>query len=776
MSQGFEKVHSFRIRNRIGLGSVGAGYVLLVGVASIAGGRQAEPNADQARRFDRQVAPLLARRCLECHNASQKQGGLDLTQASAVLSGDSRSAVIAPGNPEASRLWKRVAANQMPPKHPLSAGEKRILKEWIASGAGWGNSPIDPFRYTSDRRAGYDWWSLQPVTAPRLPEVKRKKWPGNPVDRFILAKLEAADLSPSPPADRVTLIRRVTYDVIGLPPTPEEVLSFVKDRKPDAYERLVDRLLASPHYGERWARHWLDVIRFGESQGFERNKLRPNAWKYRDWVVEAFNSDLSYDEFVRSQIAGDVLHPNDPLAVVASGFLVMGPYDLTAYTDGTQSMRAAAREEELEGLVGTTAQTFLGLTVNCARCHDHKFDPISQKEYYRIAAALGGTYHGEERESQSPAGKPQTEQERQALQAQIVALRKQQGTELEIARLESRARLLAGGPAHVSVPKEPGVFHVLARGDFRQQGEAVAPSGLTVLSGLSPDWGLKADAPEGERRKALAVWLTQPKNPLTARVIVNRLWAYHFGAGLVPTPNDFGFNGGRPSHPALLDWLAGELVRGGWKLKRLHRLMLLSQTYRQASRPVPAALKKDAENRLLWRINPRRLDAEAVRDSVLAVSGELNPQIGGPGFRDWTVKSQGNNEIYTLFDAVGPEFNRRTLYRMVVRAGTHPLLDALDCPDPSVATPRRTVTTTPLQALSLLNNAFMERNARKWAERMQCEVTKDTPGQIARAYRLAFGREATSEEIRYGTRFAAQYGLDQFCLVLFNTNEFLYVD
>jgi hypothetical protein len=246
--------------------------------------------------------------------------------------------------------------------------------------------------------------------------------------------------------------------------------------------------------------------------------------------------------------------------------------------------------------------------------------------------------------------------------------------------------------------------------------------------------------------------------------------------GLVPTPSDFGFNGGRPSHPELLDYLAGELVRGGWKLKRLHRMMLLSSTYRQASRSVPTALKKDAENRLLWRMNPRRLDAEAVRDGVLAVSGELNTAIGGPGFRDWTVKSQGNNEIYTVFDAVGPEFNRRTLYRMVVRAGTSPLLDVLDCPDPSVATPRRTVTTTPLQALSLLNNAFMERNAEKWAERLRREAEKDVPGQIARAYRLAFGRDATSEEIQFGVRFAAQHGLNQFCLVLFNTNEFLYVD
>jgi hypothetical protein len=316
----------------------------------------------------------------------------------------------------------------------------------------------------------------------------------------------------------------------------------------------------------------------------------------------------------------------------------------------------------------------------------------------------------------------------------------------------------------------------MARGDFRQKREPVTPSGIAAVAGISADWGLKPEAPEGERRKALAAWVIDPKNPLTARVIANRLWTYHFGAGLVPTPSDFGFNGGRPSHPELLDWLASELARGGWRLKRLHRLILLSATYRQASRPVAVARKKDVENRLLWRQNLRRLEAEALRDAVLSVSGEMDRTLGGPGFRDWTVKSQGNNEIYTVSDAVGPEFNRRALYRMVVRAGTLPLLDVLDCPDPSVATARRTVTTTPLQALSLLNSPFMERSAGKWAERLEREAPDDRPGQVRRAYRLAFGREATADEVRLGERFAAKHGLAQLCLVLLNANEFLYVD
>jgi hypothetical protein len=762
----------------------------------------------QGPGFDTQVAPLLAGRCVECHNPTTKQGGLDLTRAASVRTGGGRGPAAVPGKPDASWLWKRVAADQMPPKHPLTTAEKKILKDWIAGGATWGTDPIDPFKFSSKRRAGYDWWSLQPVKKPALPAVKRQSWAVNPIDRFVLARLEANGLQPSPPADRVALVRRLYFDLLGLPPRPEEVEAFVNNRDPHAYEYLVDRLLASPHYGERWARHWLDVVRFAETQGFERNKLRPNAWKYRDWVVEALNSDLPYDEFVRQQVAGDVLHPDDPLAVIASGMLVMGPYDLTSYTTGTAMMRAAAREEELEGLVGTVTQTFLGLTVNCARCHDHKFDPIPAREYYRIAAALAGTYHGDGRESLSEAGKVSATAERDRITKEIAGL-KERGADstAEIGRLEARSRLLAGGPAHVSLPKDPGVVHILARGDFREKREVVAPGGIAALAGFSAEWGVKQDAPEPDRRKALAAWLTDPANPLTARVMVNRIWGYHFGAGLVQTPSDFGFNGGLPSHPELLDYLAASFAAEGakegkrdgasparalsstlnpsvapsaprgmrWSIKQLHRLILTSNTYKQASRPTPAGMKRDADNRLLWRQNPRRLEAEAVRDSVLAVSGELNPTFGGPGYRDWKVTSQGDNEIYNLVDSVGPEFNRRSLYRTVVRAGTLPLLDVFDCPDPSVATARRTATTTPLQALSLLNNAFTERNAAKWADRLKA-ADPDAGKQTMLAYRQAFGRAPDEEELGISRELITRHGLSHFCLVLLNTNEFLYVD
>ena len=425
-----------------------------------------------------------------------------------------------------------------------------------------------PAQTGGQRRAGRDWWSLQPLRPVAVPSVDDARRPINPIDHFILHRLKKENLAPAPVADRRTLIRRLSFDLVGLPPTPHEVETFLNDTSPGAYERLVDQLLDSPHYGERWARHWLDIVRYGESQGFERNKFRPSAWKYRDFVVEAFNSDMPYDQFVRWQIAGDVLQPDDPLAVIASGFLAMGPYDLTAYNNGTPPMRAFAREEELEGLVATVGQAFLGLTVNCARCHNHKFDPISQKEFYQFSAALGGTYQADEREVLTDKGRPIAQKRVAVLRREIESLAAQEKsadnwTKPSLAAkrycLESVARLLQGGPVHAPRPKQPGPWHVLARGDYRQPRDVVGPGGIAALSAVSADWRLSKDAPEAERRKSLAQWMADPHNPLTPRVIVNRLWAHHFGAGLVRTPSDFGLQGGLPSHPELLDcW------RGNW--------------------------------------------------------------------------------------------------------------------------------------------------------------------------------------------------------------------
>jgi hypothetical protein len=507
---------------------------------------------------------------------------------------------------------------------------------------------------------------------------------------------------------------------------------------------------------------------------------------------------MPYDQFIRWQIAGDVLQPDDPLAVIASGFLALGPYDLTAYNNGTLDMRAFAREEELEGLVATVGQTFMGLTINCARCHDHKFDPISQKEFYQFSAALGGTYHGDERESLSATGKSSVEKRIAELVREADALKAKEASADEDARrvlagqrsrLESVMRLLKGGPVHTTVPKQPGAWHILARGDFRKAGAVVTPRGITAISGVSSDWQLEDKAPEAERRKALAKWIADVNNPLTARVIVNRLWGYHFGQALVRTPSDFGFQGGLPSHPELLDWLANQLVHAGssassgglrprlaWTLKGIQRLIVTSATYRQSSRTVAKAAEVDAENRLVWRRPAQRLEAEAFRDAVLMVSGEIDLRIGGPGYKDFKVSSAGNNETYTVFDAVGGEFNRRSLYRTSVRTGTSPLLDMLDCPDPSVATPKRSVTTTPLQALALLNDKFMEYYAERIAARLKREAPNSIPAQLRRAYALAFARQPADDELALGESFVTKHGLMQFCMVLLNSNEFLYID
>ena len=752
-------------------------------------------SAAAADSLESNAAALVARHCVECHNGSDKKGGLDLTRRAGALAGGDRGAALVPNNTGESLLLKRIEAGEMPPQErtPLTEEERKQLRQWIAAGAKWASDPIDPFRYTTERRAGYDWWSLQPLRKIDPPSVSDAKWPVNDIDRFILARLERAGLHPAPEADRRTLIRRLSFDLLGLPPDPAEVEAFVSDADPRAYEKLVDRLLDSPHYGERWARHWLDIVRYGESQGFERNKLRPNAWRYRDWVVEAFNSDLPYDNFIRWQIAGDVLKPDDPLAVLASGFLAMGPYDLTAYNNGTADMRAFAREEELEGLVATVSQAFLGLTINCARCHDHKFDPITQREFYQFSAAVGGIFQGAERESLSEKGKPAAKERIEKLRAELGSLPDGDPKRL---RLESVIRLLEGGPAHLPVPQQPNAWRILARGDYRQPGEVVSPRGIAAVSAVSPDWKLAADAPEAERRKALANWLADPQNPLTPRVIVNRLWGHHFGAGLVPMPSDFGFQGGTPSHPELLDALAWPLLHpaegNAWSLKRIQRLIVTSATYKQGSGVrvqgsggddsdnLQSAIRNpqsiDADNRLHWRHTRQRLDAETFRDTVLAVSGELDRRLGGPSYRDWTVSSAGDNERYTVLDAIGGEFNCRTLYRSWLRAGTSPLLDLFDCPDPSVATPRRSVTTTPLQALAQLNDKFMEHYAERFAERLKREAKDDATAQIRRAYALAFSRPPTEEESALGQKFASDHGLAQFCLVLFNASEFMYVD
>ena len=711
--------------------------------------------------FQKQVAPIIAKRCLECHSSSNAEGGLDLAQKTLALKGGESGKAIEAGDPANSLLWQMIEDNSMPKdRPPLSDEEKQTIREWLVAGAEWSVELLDPFDYSDDKRGGYDWWSLQSVARPEVPAAIDSYNPANPIDRFVQAELQKVGLQQAPIADARTLLRRLYFDLIGLPPSPEEVRAFAEDPSLEAYSQVVERLLNSPQYGERWARHWLDVVRFGETQGYERNLIRENAWQYRDWVIRAFNDDLPYDDFVRYQIAGDVLKPDDFDAVIATGYHVCGTWDQVGHTEGSETMRVAARWDHIEDLVGTLGQGFLGLTINCARCHSHKFDPISHKDYYQVAAAL--------------AGVTQEKEERAGLK-----LNRSGSIEAEFK-----------GKAHVIVPKQPPVFHVLARGDMRKPLEEVAPRGLDALArtGLSADFGLAKDAPEDQRRLKLAEWIADAKNPLTRRVIVNRIWHYHFGRGIVDTPSDFGFNGGRPSHPELLDWLASELLEPSyqatstevlkpWSLKHLHRLIVLSTSYRQASLASNAkANELDAEDRLLWRFSSRRLEGEAVRDATLFVAGALNPQVGGPSFRDMQFNMKANSEFTDPTGEFSDAVNRRTIYRLWARSGANPMLQSLDCPDPSVAAPQRSKTITPLQALSMLNNVTMEKCAQRMAERLNRDAGDEVVKQVDRAYWLTMSRSPTDQELALSREFIEAAGLAQFCLVLLNTNEFLTVN
>jgi Protein of unknown function (DUF1553)/Protein of unknown function (DUF1549) len=603
--------------------------------------------------------------------------------------------------------------------------------------AGLAGNLVSAVSAQETHRAGTDWWSLQKIVRPEAPTVKQREWVRNPIDAFVLAKLEAKVLSPAIPADRKTWARRVTFDLTGLPPTPKEIDDFVNDRSVDAFDKLVDRLLASPAYGERWGRHWLDAVRFSESHGFEYDRLRENAWHYRDYVIKAFNDDKPYALFVQEQIAGDVLTPVTKDGITATGFLVAGPWDQAGHGSASPTVRGRAREDELEEMLGTVGQTFLGLTVNCARCHDHKFDPLLARDYYRLKAVFEGVYHGDR-------------------------------------TLTTRDEAPAEVKTFAAVIQKPGPTYLLKRGDLEMKAELVTAGPPPSVKGPPADFNLAADAAEGEGRRQFAAWVVHHDNPLVWRVMANRVWQHHFGQGIVRTPNDFGFNGDRPTHPELLDWLAFTFREQGGSIKKLHRLIVLSAAYRQSAAFNPQAAEVDADNRLLWRFAPRRLEAEAVRDAMLSVSGRLNPQMGGPSFRPFKI-SLFNSAFYHLLEIDSAEFNRRSIYRMNVNSARDPVLETLDCPDPSVKTPQRATTTTPLQALALMNNSFIQRQAIAFADRIRKEAGDTLEAQIDLAYRLAFGRLATKNERQHASEVAKEHGMRAVCWAILNSSEFVYI-
>ena len=1091
--------------------------------------------AQGAPEFDREVAPLLARRCLECHSGGEPEGGLKLSERTAALAGGDSGAAISPGNSAESLLWQRVSQGEMPPTKPLPEEEQRVIKEWIDTGAEWGTDPIDPFRYSTEKRAGLDWWSLQPIVRPRVPQVSAGFDVRMPVDAFIAARLDAAGLTASPSADRTTLIRRLYLDVLGLPPSPEEMDAFMADDAPDAWERLVERVLASPHYGERWARHWLDVVRFAESHGFETNVERPYAYHYRDYVIRSFNSDKPYDEFMFEQLAGDAAGVD-----AATGFIVGGAYDRVKGLDPLLGLMQ--RQDELTDMVNTPGTAFLGLTLGCARCHNHKFDPVTQGDFYSLQAVFAGVQHddrrvarglsayehervteltheqaelsaelqrlvphpvsrdtliiddedasrvelladiaghgvnpngsgrGEARDAGGPGRVPNVsggrytwwkpapgtdvcayrpgragefrvwlswgcgwtthttdaqyvldydgrvetrddqgviavvEQQRfadgsgdvpgrplwsglrdagvhefgvdtrlilrcgesgTAITADVIvvedspaalsqpALRPpvmptgneerfapvrakavrftvhatNSGTEPCLDELEiwthptvdhpaenvalatRRARassssdyvgnskhrlehindgqygndrswisgepgrgwvqvdlaepvvidrivwqrdlqgqfldrtpvdyeiavadesdgsdsqwlIVAGssGRAPVGAPggaeaytmaalpadagdrareqfgrlndietelaalrepvtmyagrfEQPGPTQRLYRGDPLAPREVVVPAVLSALRERVAAPQLESDASEQARRVALARWLTDPAHPLPARVMVNRLWQQHFGRGIVATPSDFGAMGARPTHPELLDWLAAELNESGWSLKQIHRLILNSATYRQSSAPRAECLTADAGTSLLWRFPPRRVEAEVIRDSILAVSGNLEPDMYGPGFmlfhpndnysRNWIAK-----------DEFGPGEFRRMIYALKLRMKDDAVFSAFDCPDAGQIMPARPRSTTPIQALNLLNSPFVAEQAEALAARLRRDVGDDPERQVDRLFRLAFGRGPDVEEAEGARELVAAQGLAALARGVFNANEFLFL-
>ena len=572
---------------------------------------------------------------------------------------------------------------------------------------------------------GSGWWSFDPVREVGVPSVGSGANPANPIDAFILQRLKKEGISPAKPALPAVLARRLHYDLLGLPPPPGVIDAFVRDPSPAAYGELVDSLLASPHYGERWARHWLDVARYGESNGFEYNEARRNAWPYRDWVIKALNDDLPYDEFARMQLAGDVLKPGREGAA-AVGFLVAGTHNTVL--GSSDRMKRQARQDELEEIVGTVTQGFLGLTVHCARCHDHKTDPISNREYYRVAAALSGVHHG--------------------VQHGMFSVR--------------------------SV--NPGAMRIHRRGSAGDLGAEVAPGGVAALQGVNAEFKLAIKSGDAERRRAFADWVTSPDNPLFARVIVNRVWHYHFGRGIVETPSDFGAGGGRPTYPDLLDWLAGWFRKNGYRLKALHRLILTSETWRQSSASRPEALAIDSGNSLLWRFAPRRIEAEVLRDSILQVAGVLNTRRGGPGYEDVREQHFNAGRYYHPIEVAGEKFNRRTIYRFSPRGARDALLDTFDCPDPSSTSPRRAVTTTPLQALSLSNNRFVWRMAETCAGRLRKEAGAEVDSRVVLAWRLCLGRSPGEGESSRARRLVEKNGLESLCRVLFNASEFTLIE
>jgi mono/diheme cytochrome c family protein len=832
-------------------------------------GRQQTPAAAPeagAEELAKQVYAIFKQQCFECHGEA-RDGGLDLRTDAGLQKGGGGGKVVVAHDPRASRLYRAVMHDgdlQMPEggeKLPQAAID--TIRRWIEAGASLASVPEansatagpsaeelakrEERPITDEER---DYWAFQTAKRPAVPKVTRAGWTSNPIDAFLLSAMEAKKLTPVAPADRRTLVRRLYLDVLGLPPSPAEIDAFVNDRAPDAWERLVDRVLASPHYGERWARHWMDLARYADSEGFEFDRDRPEMYRYRDYLINAFNDDKPYDEFVKEQLAGDeYAHgmapgPERDEKMIATGFLRLGPSG------------GGTRLDALDDLVTVTTLTFTGMTVGCARCHNHKFDPIPQKDYYRIQSIFYST-----QQVDYPLVPPDVvaanQKETQRIEALIRPLRAkktalekpyhQQIVEREVAKLPEYMQVAWRTPAekrtpaqklnavqiestlaigslrklvleeHVVAlmpddvkaqhaelkkqidaledqkpPRTPSaraigergrvsqVSHFLHRGSQDARGSVMTPGVLSVTR--TNDWTFPEpplDARSSWRRRGFAEWLVSPENPLTARVMVNRLWQHHFGEGLVRTPSSFGKMGVPPTHPELLDWLAVEFIERGWSLKAMHRLMLTSQAYRMSTTDTNANYTIDPENRMLWKMPRVRLEAEIIRDAVLSVSGALDRTVGGPSifpYIDPDLFEKSSNRDWKGKPDDDPATWRRSLYVFSKRSIRYPMFETFDQPNLINSIDRRNRTTIAPQALILMNNPMILFQAGKFAERVRAEAGADPEQQVARAVLIALGRPADALELRRGTEFVRESptGLTEFCHVLINLNEFLY--
>ncbi len=736
------------------ISSVLAGLIPLLAFSVVCG---EEPALD----FDRDVAPIFIRRCLECHAGGEPSGGLALDRLEGIKRGGDSGAAIEIGKADASLLIEKVSAGEMPPKRegkprPLPPEEIAVLKRWIADGAKWPEGrALDIFERTTDQRGGRDWWSLQPIHVVDPPKAADGEPITNPIDAFVLDKLRSQGWSPAPPAERRTLARRVYFDLWGLQPGYDEIEAFVADDSPDAYEKLVDKLLASPKFGERWARHWLDVARYAETCGYERDQVKPNVWKYRDWVVAAMNDDKPFDQFLVEQLAGDELPERNEQSVIATGFLRLGTWN------DEPNDPAEYQYDRLEDMVHATTSAFLSLTVKCARCHDHKFDPIRHTDYYRIGAAFWAGYIAPG--PREHLGGPETS-----------------ALGFDVFGWTDRGR-----------DAEP--LRWLKKGDIHRPGDVVNAGALSAIPTLdrpfeAPPEGAKTT----QRRLQLARWMANPDNPLTSRVWVNRMWQHHFGEGLVRSVDNFGFTGDKPTHPELLDWLAGQLIANGWKSKPLHKLMVMSATYRQASvHPMQNEYaERDAGNQFLWHASRRRLDAETIRDALLSASGQIDlSRVGGPSFAPDIEPDalEGLSMKGNAWKASPPEEQRRrSLYVFSKRGLLPPLLTVFDSPDTTLPCGRRDVSIVAPQALALLNNAFVHKQSEALAAKIASQ-TPDAREQAIAAWKAVLSRTPRESEIKLALEHLADQetklkdapanaALASLCHVLMNANEFVFVD